>query len=88
MNDIDEEDEDFKQIVDTYVVSYIKGLEIMRMLRMSYAAIYEDVYSLEQAYKKQVSLKTGMNTNKSMNSQILMRYWKILKKIKRVVWIF
>ncbi len=70
MNDIDEEDEDFKQIVDTYVVSYIKGLEIMRMLRMSYAAIYEDVYSLEQAYKKQVSLKTGMNTNKSMNSQI------------------
>ena len=52
MNDIDEEDEDFKQIVDTYVVSYIKGLEIMRMLRMSYAAIYEDVYSLEQAYQK------------------------------------
>lgn len=70
MNDIDEEDVDFKQIVDTYIESYIKGLEIMRMLRMSYAAIYEDVYSLEQAYKKQVSLKTGMNTNKSMNSQI------------------
>lgn len=70
MNDIDEEDEYFNEIVDTYIESYIKGLEIMRMLRMSYAAIYEDVYSLEQAYKKQVSLKTGMNTDKSMNSKI------------------
>lgn len=70
MDDIDEEDDDFKQTVKMYIKSYIKGLEIMRMLRMSYAAIYEDVYNLEQVYKKQVSLKTGMNTNKSMNLQI------------------
>lgn len=70
MNDIDENDEYYKLIVDTYVESYIKGMEIMRMLRMSYASIYEDVYGLEQAYKKQVALKTGMNTDKSMNSKI------------------
>lgn len=70
MNDIGDEDDAFNQIVSMYIESYIKGMEIMRMLRVSYAAIYEDVYSLEQAYKKQVTIKTGMNTNKSMNSKI------------------
>ena len=70
MNDVAEDDEYFKQVVDTYIESYIKGLEIMQMLRISYAAIYEDVYSLEQSYKKNVSLMTGMNTDKSMNSQL------------------
>jgi len=70
MNDIDEEDEVFRQVINTYIESYIKGMEILRMLRVSYAEIYEDVYELEQAYKKQVSLKTAMNTDKSLNTQI------------------
>ncbi|RHA75766.1 hypothetical protein DW918_11065 [Eubacterium ventriosum] len=70
MNDVSEEDEYYKEAIDTYIKSYIKGLEIMRILRTSYAAIYEDVYGLEQAYKTQVSLKTGMNMDKSMNSKI------------------
>ena len=70
MNDIDEEDEGFKQVIATYIEAYIKGMEILRMLRVSYAEIYEDVYGLEQTYKKQVSLKTCMNTNKSLNIQI------------------
>lgn len=65
-----EEDELYNDIVDTYIEAYIKGLEIMRILRLSYAEIYEDVYKLEQAYKKQVKIKTGMNTNQSMNSVI------------------
>lgn len=64
------DEEDFNIVVNTYVESYIKGLEIMRILRISYAEIYEDVYSLEQAYKKQVETKTRMNTDKSMNSTI------------------
>lgn len=62
--------EDFNVIVDTYIESYIKGMEIMRILRFSYAEIYEDVYGLEQAYKKQVKVKTRMNTKQSMNSTI------------------
>ncbi|MCU0078454.1 hypothetical protein [Extibacter muris] len=70
MNDIDEEDEGFKQVIATYIEAYIKGMEILRMLRVSYAEIYEDVYGLEQAYKKQVSLKTCMNTDKSLNIKI------------------
>lgn len=70
MNGVNEEDEIFKQLVKTYVEAYIKGLEIMQKLRISYADIYEDVHNLEQTYKREVSLKTGMNTNKSMNLQI------------------
>lgn len=62
--------DDFNAVVNTYVESYIKGLEIMRILRISYAEIYEDVYSLEQAYKKQVEMRTRMNTDKSMNGTI------------------
>lgn len=70
MDDAEESDPVLNQVVNMYIESYIKGMEIMKMLRVSYAAIYEDVHGLEQAYKKQVALKTGMNTNKSMNSQI------------------
>ena len=75
---------DFNVVVNTYVESYIKGLEIMRILRISYAEIYEDVYTLEQAYKKQVETKTRMNTDKSMNStifnEILVDFEKQLKE--------
>lgn len=78
------DEEDFNIVVNTYVESYIKGLEIMRILRISYAEIYEDVYSLEQAYKKQVETKTRMNTDKSMNStifnEILVDFEKQLKE--------
>lgn len=69
MGDI-EDTEDFNEIVDTYISSYIKGMEIMRILRISYVEIYEDVYSLEQVYKKQVKIKTRMNTDRSMNTKI------------------
>lgn len=71
MSDEDESlEDDFNEVVDTFIQSYIKGLEIMNQLRVSFAEIYEDVYGLEQAYKKEVRIKTRMNTNKSMNSSI------------------
>ena len=66
----DGDEEDLKDIVDTYVQSYMKGLEIMRILRVSYAEIYEDVYGLEQAYKTEVKIRTRLNTDRSMNSEI------------------
>lgn len=54
MNNVEDEDADFNQIINMYIESYIKGMEIMRMLRVSYAAIYEDVYNLEQVYKSRL----------------------------------
>lgn len=70
MGDVNEDDEDFNEIVNTYIESYIKGLEILRVLRVSYTEIYEDIYNLEQVYKKQVSLKTKMNTDSSINIKL------------------
>ncbi len=67
---VEEDDEDLNEIVDTYIKAYIKGIEILRILRVSYPEIYEEVYALEQAYKNQVSIRTMMNTDKSMNSTI------------------
>ena len=40
----DEEDADFNEIVNIYVEAYIKGMEIMRILQVSYAEIYETNY--------------------------------------------
>lgn len=70
MNGVNEDDEGFNKTVNTFVEAYIKGLEIMQKLRMSYADIYEDVHNLEQTYKREVSIRTMMNTNNSMNLQI------------------
>lgn len=70
MGNIKETDEDFNSVVNTYIESYIKGLEILRILRISYTEVYEEIYMLEQAYKKQVSLKTKMNTDSSINSKL------------------
>ncbi|MGG4196532.1 hypothetical protein ABEW50_24185 [Paenibacillus jamilae] len=70
MGDIDDSDEDYNDLVNMYISSYIKGIEILRVLRVSYSEVYEDIYMLEQSYKKQVSLKTKMNTNSSINSQL------------------
>lgn len=70
VSDYNEGDDNFKNIVDIYIKSYIKGLELLNMLRLSYTEIYEDVNMLEQVYKKQVSIQTMMNTDKSLNLQI------------------
>lgn len=62
--------DDFNELVDLYVDSYIKGLEIMKVLRESYAEIYDDIFSLETTYKRQVKIKTMMNSNRSLNADI------------------
>lgn len=70
MGDIDESDEDYIEVVGIYIESYMKGLEILKILRVSYPEIYEDIYILEQAYKRQVSMRTKMNTNSSINAKL------------------
>lgn len=70
MGDVEDDDQDLNEVVNIYIQSYIKGLEIMRMLRVSFTEIYEDVFGLTNAYKKQVKVQTLMNTDRTMNSQI------------------
>ncbi|KUP25782.1 hypothetical protein [Paenibacillus sp. DMB5] len=70
MGDIDDLDEDYNELVNMYVNSYINGIEIMKVLRVSYSEMYEEIFALEQSYKKQVFSKTRMNTNSSINAQL------------------
>lgn len=42
----------------------------MNSLRIGFPEIYEDIFRLEQSYKREVSIKTLMNTDKAMNRLI------------------
>jgi len=71
MGDINENNrEDYNDVVNMYIESYMNGLEIMRILRSSYTEIYEDIIALEQRYKRQVEMQTKMNTDSSINSKL------------------
>lgn len=67
---VDDDNESLNQVVGIYVDCYISGLEIMNNLRVNFPEIYEDVFQLEQSYKREVSIKTLMNTDKSMNRSL------------------
>lgn len=66
----DESNEALNKIVDIYIKCYISGLENMNNLRLGSPEIYEDIFRLEQSYKQEVSIKTLINTDKSMNRSI------------------
>lgn len=62
-----DDDEALNRVIGMYVDCYISGLEIMNNLRVNFPEIYEDIYRLEQSYKRDVSFKTLINTDKTMN---------------------
>lgn len=66
----DDANEALNQVVGIYVDCYISGLEIMNRLRIGFPEIYEDIFHLEQSYKREVSIKTLMNTDKAMNRSL------------------
>ncbi len=70
MNNIDEDDQDFIDVVNTYMESYVVGMELMEKLRISQNDIYEQIISIEESYKKEMSIRTKMNTDSSMNGEL------------------
>lgn len=63
----DENDDDYKDMVQYWAESYLKGIEIMSKLQQSHGSIYEDLFELEQQYKGDVSMKSKMNIDHSVN---------------------
>jgi hypothetical protein len=63
-------DDDANKVVGIYIDCYISGMEIMSDLRVDFPEIYEDIYHLEQSYKREVSIKTLMNTDRAMNKTL------------------
>ena len=67
---VDEKDPDLNDVVNIYIDYYIAGLEIMNDLQLHFPEIYEELYKLEQSYKREVSLKTRMNTDRQLNQRL------------------
>ncbi len=82
MNDIDENDEDYIELVNTYMESYVIGLELMEKLRRSQIELYEQIIELEQTYKREVTIRTKANTDSSINQQL---FFEILDNFQSVL---
>jgi hypothetical protein len=66
----DDSDKNLNKVVDLYIGCYISGIEIMNRFRVNFPEIYGDVFKLEQSFKQDVSLKTLMNTDHTMNNMV------------------
>lgn len=82
MNNIKEDDEDYIDLVNLYMSSYVIGIELMEKLRVSEIDVYEQIVELEQTYKKEVSVKTKMNTDSSINQKL---FYEILDDFQNVL---
>lgn len=84
MNGIDDDDEDYIDIVNTYMESYVIGIELMEKLRKDQVDLYEQIIGLETTYKRQVEIKTKTNTDSSINqklfTEILDEFQNVLEK--------
>lgn len=72
MNGIDDDDEDYIDMVNTYMESYVIGIELREKLRTEQVDIYEQIINLEDTYKRQVAIKTKTNTDSSINQRLFM----------------
>lgn len=62
--------------------SYVIGIELMEKLRISQIELYEQVIELEQTYKREVEIRTKVNTDSSINQQL---FFEILEKFQVVL---
>nr|WP_156989884.1 hypothetical protein [Caproicibacter fermentans] len=66
----DDSNQALNSVVNIYIGFYISGIETMNRLRVGFPEIYGDVFELEQSYKRDVSIKTLMNTDHTMNKTV------------------
>lgn len=69
-NTTDETDEDVVYLVKYFIESYLNGLAILNILRLSFPQIHESLIKLEQSCKKEVGVKTRMISDSSGNAQL------------------
>lgn len=67
---IGDANDDLDNLVNMYLNCYMNGINILNMLHDNFPDVYEDIVQLEQTYRKEVQLKTMMNTKKEINSQL------------------
>lgn len=70
MGGVDDNDEDYLELVDFYMKSYLTGMQILENLRENVIDIYEQVAGIELAYKNEVAQKTKLNMDSSINGKL------------------
>jgi len=65
-----ENNPDLNYVVNAYIDFYIAGIEIMNRLQVDFPEIYGDLFKLEQSCKRDVAIKTRINTNHQLNQSL------------------
>jgi len=63
----DDSDVALNSVIGAYVNCYMSGIEIMYKLRIDFPEVYDGLFQLEQSYKREVTMRTLMNTDQSLN---------------------
>ncbi len=66
----DESDDCFQEMLEYWAQAYLKGIEIMRNLQETCGSLYEELFELEQQYKKDVYMRSRMNDDHSLNNSL------------------
>lgn len=66
----DDSDKALNAVTNIYVSCYISGVENMNRLRVGFPEIHEGIFQLEQSFKREVSIKTLMNTDRALNQTL------------------
>ena len=82
MNISDDENQDYKDMVDLFVKSYIRGIKIKSNLHLNQEEVYEEIIDLETRYKNQVACKTKLNPDRSINYSL---FTKILDEFEKEI---
>ncbi len=77
-----EDDDSFKEMLEYWAEAYLAGIEIMSTLQKSYGSIYEELFELEQQYKRDVSMQSRMNADHTLNNSLFM---EILNKFENAI---
>ena len=77
-----EENEDYYEMVDSYMKSYVIGIELMEKLRKEQIEVYESIFNLKEAYKRDVYQRTRLNSDSSMNYTLFM---EIIDNFKQAI---
>ena len=82
MNNCSEEDEDYKELVNIFMNSYVIGIELLEKLQREQIDTYEQIVGLELSKRRDVSIRTKTNMDSALNSKI---FYEILKDFEKEI---
>ena len=79
MNGVDDNDQDYQDMVGEFLESYMLSIVHMDEIRREDIVLYEQFLKLKQSYKKRVEIKTKIRSDHSMNREV---FFEIMDEFK------